>query len=65
MQHIKMPRNDEKNIYAPQIMFNSGGTLRIIFIFLTQIVKGLRKYTDRFLIYDLRVKLARPGPNYE
>ena len=48
-------------------MFNSGGTLRIIFIyfFVTQmctkneyVCKVLGKYVDGFLIYELRVQLT-------
>ena len=32
MHCIKMPHNDEKFTRAPQLMFNSGGTSRIIVI---------------------------------
>ena len=42
MQYSKMPRSNEKFICAPQFKFNSGGTLRIIFIFwLKYVIKDL------------------------
>ena len=56
-----MLRNDEKFIRVPPFMFNSGGILRIVIIFFYSNVylkacehvgKVLRKYVDRFLIWE-------------
>ena len=63
-----MPGNDEEFVCPPQFMFNSGGTLRIIFLLFDSNVYMCAKFWESMLtgfwIYGLHVKLTLPGQKY-